>query len=685
MSFSKERILRAAGGVVAAALAVWALAAFFNAGANEARAIHVFVLSMLLQRAGLVLFAAIVALAAISFGTAILRVLGVGARMQLSFILEASAVGLGAFALIFLGLGVLGVMHRVVWLAAVVAGAAAGAPTWVGLMGKREAGGEGGLPWPETAFVLLAGFVLVLAVLMGFHPPLDYDVQEYHLGAPAMWLRMGQIRYLPGNVYSNFPLNAEMLFQGAMVVLDWKGKADAYPGSYGAISIVMLFAILTALALGDVASRLAGRRAGVLAVVFFLTCRWTFDVSIKAYVEMPLVFFSILAVDRIVRSVLDSAREEAGRDLLVGGLCLGLAMGTKYTAWAYFAAPLGVFLLAAAALGKVRFRHVVVCGVAALAAVAPWLVRNLINTGNPVFPMLAGTLGAGPWDPAQVARWNWAHRPTNAFFVQRFREVFFNDIKLSPLMYLFVPAGVFLAARRKMVIAFTLLATYAFGVWVYATHHMPRFLLPAMALLCVVSAAGCAGIAGRRRYAGAALTVAFLLALFGVVNIYASVLLYHQETFRGSDPELDLGSPSVFERSVACRDVFAQERALATPESRMLYLGEARFFYMGAHSEVRTVFDGNFIDEVMGDGVTDDAAIVAELKRRNIRFVLVNWPEILRLNRDYAFEFGGETRPGYSARISRDLFARWRSKDLIASVDIGRRGTGDPFEMFAIK
>jgi len=685
VSVSRNSILRVIGGVVAAALAVFALRAFFDAGAHEDRTMHVFVLSMLLQRAGLALFGAVVALAAISFGTAILRALRVAARVQLSFILEASAVGLGAFALIFLGLGVMGVMHRVIWLVVIAAGAAAGAPTWVGLFNRGEAGDAGGVSWPELSFVLLAGFVVVLAVLMGFHPPLDYDVQEYHLGAPAMWLRTGQVRYLPGNVYSNFPLNAEMLFQGAMVVLDWKGEKDVYPGSYGAIAIVMVFTILAALALGDIASRLAGRRAGVLAVVFFLTCRWVFDVSVKAYVEMPLVFFSVLAADRILRSVLDGAREESGRDLLVGGICLGLAMGTKYTAWAYFAAPLGVFLLVAAALRKVRFRHVVVCGVAALAAVTPWLVRNLVNTGNPIFPMLAGTLGAGPWDAAQVARWNWAHRPTNAFLVQRFREVFFNDLKLSPLIYLFVPAGVFLAMRRKMAIAFVCLAAYAFGVWVYSTHHMPRFLLPAMALLCVVSAVGCASAAGKKRYAGATLTIAFLLALFGVVNIYASVLVYHGTVFAGGDPELDLGTPSVFERSVACRGIFDHERAMGTPDSRMLYLGEAKFFYLGPHSEARTVFDGNLIDDIIDKGVTDDAAVVAALKEENIEHIFVNWPEILRFNRDYAFEFGGEKRPGYSARISRDLFARWKSKNLIASVEIDRRGSGGPYELFKIK
>ena len=673
------------GGVAAAALGVFALAAFFNAGASDARSIHVFVLSLLLQRAGLVFFAALVALASISFGTAILRALRVAARMRLSFILEASAVGLGAFALVFLGLGVLGIMHRVIWLLVVAAGAATGAPTWVGLFNKREAGSVGELPWPEVAFLLLAGFIVVLAVLMGFHPPLDYDVQEYHLGAPAMWLRMGQVQYLPNNVYSNFPLNAEMLFGGAMVVLDWKGKADVYPGSYGAIAIVMLFTILSALALGDIASRLAGRRAGVLAVAFFLTCRWVFDVSIKAYVEMPLIFFSILAVDRILRSVLDGAQEEAGRDLLVGGLCLGFAMGTKYTAWAYFAAPLGVFLLVSAALGKVRFRHVVVCGVAALAAVMPWLVRNLVNTGNPIFPMFAGTLGAGAWDAAQVARWNWAHRPTDPFLIQRFREVFVNDLRLSPLMYLFVPVGVFLAARRKMVIGFTLLAAYVFGVWVYLTHHMPRFGLPAMALLCVASAVGCASATTKRRYAGGVCAIAFLLAFFGVVNIYGSVLNYGRETFGGGGPELDLSNPRAYERSVECRSIFAQECAVATADSRMLYLGEARFFYLGPHSEARTVFDGNLIDEIMDDGVADDAAIVAELKKKSFRFILVSWPEILRFNRDYAFEFEGETRPGYSARISRDLFARWRSKGLVVQMNIAGGRTGNPFELFRIE
>ncbi len=48
-------------------------------------------------------------------------------------------------------------------------------------------------------------------------------------------------------------------------------------------------------------------------------------------------------------------------------------------------------------------------GVAVL--IGPWLVKNVIDTGNPVYPLAYGLFGGHDWDAALQAKWSAAHGP----------------------------------------------------------------------------------------------------------------------------------------------------------------------------------------------------------------------------------------------------------------------------------
>ena len=42
---------------------------------------------------------------------------------------------------------------------------------------------------------------------------------------------------------------------------------------------------------------------------------------------------------------------------------------------------------------------------------APWLVRNAVYTGNPVFPLATSVFGRGHWSGKSQQRWNDGHGP----------------------------------------------------------------------------------------------------------------------------------------------------------------------------------------------------------------------------------------------------------------------------------
>jgi hypothetical protein len=87
---------------------------------------------------------------------------------------------------------------------------------------------------------------------------------------------------------------------------------------------------------------------------------------------------------------------------MFAGLAAGLSAGCKYSALATVVLPMGIVTVAAIAfvgssVGRVRRVILVgiVFGLGAGIATAPWLIRNMAETGNPVHPYLADVFGGG--------------------------------------------------------------------------------------------------------------------------------------------------------------------------------------------------------------------------------------------------------------------------------------------------
>jgi hypothetical protein len=80
----------------------------------------------------------------------------------------------------------------------------------------------------------------------------------------------------------------------------------------------------------------------------------------------------------------------------------GLAMGVKYTG---FFPALGVMLIYAYAAHSKPFtvlKDLSVFTVIASVLVGPWLIKNYIYTGNPLYPFMTGFFGAGQSDPQKL-------------------------------------------------------------------------------------------------------------------------------------------------------------------------------------------------------------------------------------------------------------------------------------------
>ena len=253
-----------------------------------------------------------------------------------------------------------------------------------GRAGDVSKSGELG-PTPRDAVVLLAGIVIApvcdVMILGSMLPAIDFDVLEYHLQGPKEYYQAGRIAFLPHNVYTSMPFGVEMLHLAAMEVMgDW------WWGGLAGQLLVALFAPAAAVLIAATAARAGSPRAGWLAAVVYLSTPWIYRLAVIAYVEGPLCFYHAALVWAAVRRL--AAIDRSGRRPIwcLIGLLAGCAMACKYPALISAVIPFGA--LAAVDCRRSRSLAPLLCYVLGWAIVmGPWLVKNVIDTGNPVYPL----------------------------------------------------------------------------------------------------------------------------------------------------------------------------------------------------------------------------------------------------------------------------------------------------------
>jgi len=234
---------------------------------------------------------------------------------------------------------------------------------------------------------LCAGLmVLVLAVAVA--PPLWFDALSTHLLLPQAYLNNGRITYLPWQVMSGMPQNAEMIYLLAMLLAD--GPAATTVGwAFGVMAM--------AGGLGYLSERLGPRPAWVGLAA--LTSGYSMVMLTAAgYVDWLALWFGLG-----VLVLLDDWRQNGGvRSLALAGIFTGLAVGTKYTAGVIALAGLGSLAWHAWKRHEAFLARALPYGLWALAAAMPWFIKNWITTGNPIYPFF---FGGGAMTELRMAVW----------------------------------------------------------------------------------------------------------------------------------------------------------------------------------------------------------------------------------------------------------------------------------------
>ena len=470
----------------------------------------------------------------------------------------AAALGLGAWSIAALGLGLAGWLDRATANSLMLIGLGVWGGRWamqrgLGAIEQRLLAARlwlsapAGWAWlwlaamPALA-VACVGAALPPGLLWRPEDPHPYDVLEYHLQVPREWYEAGRITPLEHNVFSHFPMNVEMQCLLAMHI-----RGGPWAGMYLAQYVnVMLAALAAAAVYAVVKDRGANGHLAALAAV---SAPWLTLLAPVAYNEAGLLLFGTLAVGWMLRAT-------DWRSPAVAGAMAGLACGTKYTAVPMLLVGLSAMWLLVRLLPLLpeevvaakptrvnapstpavaapltpalsQSQRGAALGVFLLSAVLlflPWLARNWAWTGNPVFPEAMSVFGQGHLADAQAERWAAAHSPRlDQRGVGRRLLAAWQQI-LADWRYGFALLPLAVLATRRHTLLLLLLLLWMLLLWLLFTHLQSRFFV-----LAIPFAAMLIGLADWGRLRGVVAGAVIAAALVGAALAGRQMTPWHGE------------------------------------------------------------------------------------------------------------------------------------------------------------
>jgi Dolichyl-phosphate-mannose-protein mannosyltransferase len=402
----------------------------------------------------------------------------------------SGVIGLGALGTLLFWLGLAGGLFRSSVLLLLLACNFWGWTAW------RSAGrwlrGISGAAWISRRSALIALAAVAVAaplVLQALYPPTQFDATLYHLPTAREFALGHRVSTLPSVRFVVFPQLNEMLFTAALLISD----------DLTAQLLELAFFALVALTILAWVRRFRPDApvTGLAALALWLGSPILSILATSAYVEVALAAFASVAVYALA-CWLDT-RERTW--LLVAGLAAGFAAATKYQGLYFVAAIPAVVLLGN--LRRADWRSALSVGAAAGAAALPWYVRNLLAARSPVWPFLGRIFGYAFWTEGDVASMTWNLRsfggPRTVWSFLALPWTLAHTPAAADvlgLLFLLLPVTLFVSlrrARRRWLAALTL----GYLVFWFVSSHQPRFLVPILPALSLLTAGAAANLLAR--------------------------------------------------------------------------------------------------------------------------------------------------------------------------------------------
>jgi hypothetical protein len=246
---------------------------------------------------------------------------------------------------------------------------------------------ERALKFLAAAVILWAGWIwLQLLVVALLRSPYGYDELSYHVPAIHDWVVQGRVGFVagvPDVPYTNYPMGVELSSYFAHYLFKTSRLLDGCNLWYWPLAVTGLAVIAGHLGARGIWRWLAG--ALIVGASAFVS------VSVSAYIDAGFASTVIGAVAASCVLVFHR-RQNVWWTATLLGLNVGLMLGSKgfglpFAVTIGFLTALAVFWASGLQQLSRQARAIALAGAIALAVGGYWYVRNLLVTGNPIYPI----------------------------------------------------------------------------------------------------------------------------------------------------------------------------------------------------------------------------------------------------------------------------------------------------------
>jgi tetratricopeptide (TPR) repeat protein len=606
---------------------------------------------------------------ALGNGLCILNFLFPAVRSRLEKTVFAFALGFSALSLTTFLLGVAGGFHTLVYAAIYTVFVGWGAWTlWKLRADLKPARGWWWGKAPQMPDRVL-GWIILLVIaaeyLSANAPELFFDSLVYHLGVTSQWIQHGRILPLPTVFFSNLPMHIEMLYTGALLLADER-LCRLLHVSLGVLAALAVFAL---------GRRWFGRRVGFWAAGIFVTIPLLILNAAVSGVDAGAVFFAAAALLALINtfastgSATGTAETLPARDLWLTGVLTGAALSCKYnTAFMLAPAFLAAFIYRFRCGEKFKSLWMTALKVGAGAALclSPWLIKNVVVTGNPVYPFLYQMIPSRNVHPQKMQQQMEGFKEFGQrTWVQYLRipwdlSLYYptGNSYLGTVFLFLLPGFLWLGwiARRAPPAQNILLATAVLTVLLWSKQtQISRYLMPGFPVLAVLCAFILYGAEQWARWFGQLARWCVLGLMVWGLGTLAGMALTNWDPVGVS---LGLQNREMYLEQHLMLGYRPMARVInQLPGKVKLYaFGETRTYYIEKPITAVTVYDTNPLLEWLDQGPTAEA-VWQKFRQEGYTHLFINAQEAARTR---GYETYGWT-PGAVARWQ-ELMARYTKR-----------------------
>ena len=359
----------------------------------------------------------------------------------------------------------------------------------------------------KVSLLLIVFLFIFVEFVLALTPPIARDALIHHLAIPKLWIMHGGFYDTPWAVYSYYPMNLDLLY----LIPLYFGN-DIIPNF-----IHLSFGIGTAVIIYYYLRRRLNHIAGLLGGLIFISTPIIIKLSTVAYVDLGLVFFITASGLAFMRW--RESEYKQYKWLLISSVAMGLALGTKYNAlvaWVFL--TLAFVFICSRDIGDQwkAVKYGLIFFVISLVVFSPWLIKNVILTGNPLYPLFNGIFNsnAGNGGGANSVASGYSHLgmfkiremlygeslweilliPVRIFFQGQDNSPRYFDGVLNPILIIFVPFAFIKKDMKLEKLFFLCFSVFFILITFFLDQIRIRYILPVIPFLVILTVMGLVNI-----------------------------------------------------------------------------------------------------------------------------------------------------------------------------------------------